>query len=87
MAAKPSLAGATRAELADALRALGLPDREVRMRVAQLWHWIYFQGVTRFDAMLNVGKALRALLAEHYTLDRPEGRGRAGVGRRHPQVG
>ena len=69
--AKPSLAGATRSELADALRGLGLPDREVKMRVAQLWHWIYFQGVTRFDAMLNIGKALRSLLTEHYTLDRP----------------
>jgi 23S rRNA (adenine2503-C2)-methyltransferase len=70
--AKPSLAGATRAELADALRAIGLPEREIKMRVAQLWNWIYFQGVTRFDGMLNVGKALRAALAERYTLDRPE---------------
>ncbi|RYB03902.1 23S rRNA (adenine(2503)-C(2))-methyltransferase RlmN [Lichenibacterium ramalinae] len=71
VSAKPSLAGATRSELADALRGLGLPDREVKMRVAQLWHWMYFQGVTRFDAMLNIGKALRSLLTEHYTLDRP----------------
>ena len=70
--AKPSLAGATRGELADALRALGLPEREIKMRVAQLWNWIYFQGVTRFDGMLNVGKALRAALTECYTLDRPE---------------
>ena len=70
--AKPSLAGATRGELGDALRAIGLPEREIKMRVAQLWNWIYFQGVTRFDGMLNVGKALRAALAEHYTLDRPE---------------
>ncbi len=71
-AAKPSLAGMTRAELAAALAAIGVPEREARMRVAQLWHWIYFQGATRFDAMLNVGKALRARLADHYTLDRPE---------------
>ena len=69
--ARSSLAGMTRVELADVLRGLGLPEREVRMRVAQLWHWIYVQGATRFDAMLNIGKALRAALAERHTLDRP----------------
>ncbi len=42
------------------------------MRVAQLWHWIYFGGVQSFDAMLNVSKVLRATLAQHYTLARPE---------------
>ena len=35
--AKPSLAGATRAELAEALRSLGLAEREINMRAAQLW--------------------------------------------------
>ncbi len=69
---KPSLAGLTRSELSAILCDLGLPDREIKMRVAQLWHWIYFQGVTNFDAMLNIGKPLRALLADRYTLDRPE---------------
>ena len=47
MPEKTSLAGLTRAELADALRALDLPEREIRMRVAQLWHWIYFRGARR----------------------------------------
>ena len=69
--ARSSLAGMTRAELADALRVLDLPEREVKMRVAQLWHWIYLQGATRFDAMLNIGKPLRAKLEERHTLDRP----------------
>jgi 23S rRNA (adenine2503-C2)-methyltransferase len=67
-----SLVGASRTDLAETLRALGLPDREIRMRVSQLWHWIYFQGATSFDAMLNIGKPLRAKLAEAYTLARPE---------------
>ena len=62
----------TRLELNDALLTVGVPDREARMRVAQLWHWIYFQGVTSFDAMLNIGKPLRALLTERYTLERPK---------------
>ncbi len=57
---KPSLAGMTRPELSDALRGVGVSEREAKMRVAQLWHWIYFQGVTSFDDMLNIGKPLRA---------------------------
>ena len=69
--ARPSLVGATRADLARALASVGVPERESRMRVAQLWHWIYFQGATSFDVMLNVSKDLRARLAEAFTLERP----------------
>jgi 23S rRNA (adenine2503-C2)-methyltransferase len=70
--AKPSLVGLTRAQLAEALAAIGVPAREHRMRVGQLWHWIYFHGVSSFDAMLNVSKTMRAQLAEHYSLTRPQ---------------
>jgi 23S rRNA (adenine2503-C2)-methyltransferase len=69
---KPSLVGMTRAELGDALGRLGVPENQRKMRVQQLWHWIYFRGFTAFDAMTSVSKDLRALLADHYTLDRPE---------------
>ena len=70
--AKPSLLGLTRMQLGEQLRALDLPEREIRMRVNQLWNWIYFHGVRDFDAMLNVSKVLRARLADHFTLARPE---------------
>ena len=36
--AKPSLLGLTRAQLAERLRTLDLPEREIRMRVNQLWN-------------------------------------------------
>ncbi len=52
----PSLIGATRADLAEALTGIGVPTREIRMRIAQLWHWIYFRGATSFDDMGNVSK-------------------------------
>ncbi len=71
-APKPSLMGLTRSGLAEALRGIGTPEREIRMRVAQLWHWIYFQGAQNFDVMLNVSKVMRQKLAEHYSLDRPQ---------------
>jgi 23S rRNA (adenine2503-C2)-methyltransferase len=66
-----TLAGATRRELAAALAGIGVPEREIRMRVAQLWHWIYHAGATSFEPMANVSKVLRATLAEHFTLARP----------------
>ncbi|MFN3685464.1 23S rRNA (adenine(2503)-C(2))-methyltransferase RlmN [Salinarimonas sp.] len=72
LAGQPSLVGLTRAELAERLGAIGVPEREQRMRVQQLWHWIYFRGANAFSEMTNVGKGLRAALAEAYTLARPE---------------
>ena len=71
-AGKVSLAGLDRAALADALGAVGVPERQRRMRVAQLWGWLYVRGVTRFDEMSDVSKDLRATLSGAYTLDRPE---------------
>ena len=71
-AAKPSLAGRGRTGLDDALASVGVPERERKMRVAQLWHWIYFRGRRDFDEMSSVSKHLRAKLQEHFTLERPE---------------
>jgi 23S rRNA (adenine2503-C2)-methyltransferase len=70
--AKPSLIGLSRAELGQALSTLGVPEPQRKMRVQQLWHWIYFRGLTDFEVMTSVSKELRAALAEHFTLDRPE---------------
>jgi 23S rRNA (adenine2503-C2)-methyltransferase len=71
-AAKSSLAGMTRAQIGDALRAFGLPDRELRMRTSQLWHWVYFRGARDFGEMLNISKALRAQLDDAFDLRLPE---------------
>ena len=71
-AAKPSLAGLSRMALAAALETIGVPKNQLRMRVGQLWHWIYFRGARDFSEMTNVSKDLRALLAERFTLERPE---------------
>jgi 23S rRNA (adenine2503-C2)-methyltransferase len=69
---KPSLVGLTRAQLAALLGTIGVPEGQRKMRVQQLWHWIYFRGLTSFEAMTSVSKELRAELAQRFTLDRPE---------------
>jgi 23S rRNA (adenine2503-C2)-methyltransferase len=71
-AEKLALIGLSREELGDVLRSLGVPDRQIRMRVAQLWHWLYVRGVSQFGDMLNVSKELREKLAENSTISRPE---------------
>lgn len=70
--AKPTLAGLPRAALAEFLRGQGVPEKEIRMRVGQIWHWLYVRGATGFDEMTNVAKTLRALLDASATLARPE---------------
>jgi 23S rRNA (adenine2503-C2)-methyltransferase len=70
--AKLSLAGLTRDRLQLALAAAGVPEKQLRMRVGQLWSWIYVRGVSTFDDMTDVSKDLRNRLAELYTLDRLE---------------
>jgi 23S rRNA (adenine2503-C2)-methyltransferase len=69
---KPSLIGMTRDDLRGALAALGVADKQLRMRVSQIWAWLYAHGARDFDAMSNVAKDLRDALAAQYTLARLE---------------
>jgi 23S rRNA (adenine2503-C2)-methyltransferase len=69
---KPSLVGLSRAALAEALGGIRVPPAQRKMRVQQIWHWLYVRGVQDFDAMTSVSKELRAQLDAHFTLARPE---------------
>ncbi len=68
----PSLAGMSREELRAALASIGVPERQLRMRVSQLWSWIYVRGAASFEAMTDVSKELRTTLCARYTLERPQ---------------
>ncbi|MGY3547157.1 23S rRNA (adenine2503-C2)-methyltransferase [Bradyrhizobium sp. USDA 4472] len=70
--AKPSLIGLSRTELADRLGEIGVAPAQRKMRVQQLWHWLYFRGAQSFDDMTSISKGIRAELAQHFTVDRPE---------------
>src|SRR6266705_2664769 len=69
---KPSLVGLSRAQLMEALVSIGVPAAQQKMRVQQIWHWLYVRGARGFDEMTSVSKELRAALARHFTLARPE---------------
>ena len=69
---KTNLVGLTREQLRDALIAAGTPERQVKMRLGQVWQWVYHWGVRDFAAMTNLAKDYRSLLANHFTIDLPE---------------
>jgi 23S rRNA (adenine2503-C2)-methyltransferase len=69
---KPTLIGLTRAKLGERLAAIGVPEKALKMRVAQVWHWLYVRGAQSFDEMTNISKDLRLAMAAAFTLDRPE---------------
>ena len=69
---KPNLVGMTRDQLREALMAAGTPESQAKMRVGQVWQWIYHWGVRDFAQMTNLAKEYRALLAEHFVVEVPE---------------
>src|SRR5215475_6658259 len=69
---RDTLIGQGREGLAAHLGQLGMPGRHSRMRVGQLWNWLYVQGATDFAAMTNIAKEFRAELDSSFTLARPE---------------
>lgn len=69
---RPSLVGRTRAGISMALSEIGVPEKELRMRTAQIWNWVYHHGVRDFSEIRNVGKDIKSGLAERFSLDRPE---------------
>src|SRR5882672_6954218 len=69
---RSSLVGLSKPQMREALAGIGLDEREAKMRAAQLWNWIYVNGVTDFERMSNIQKGFRQKLADSFLLDRPE---------------
>jgi 23S rRNA (adenine2503-C2)-methyltransferase len=70
--ARLDLVGRTREELADILCALGEPERSRPMRVRQIWHWLYYQGVADVAKMSSLPTDLRDRLTQFCVVMRPE---------------
>ena len=58
--------------MAKALLDAGTPEKQVKMRVGQVWQWIYHWGVRNFDQMTNLAKSYRELLADSFVIELPE---------------
>ncbi len=69
---RPTLVGLSREDLAAILERVNVPEKQCKMRMRQLWHWIYQRGVVDFAAMTDVSKELRLKLEEAFVIGRPE---------------
>ncbi|QUS35977.1 23S rRNA (adenine(2503)-C(2))-methyltransferase RlmN [Falsirhodobacter algicola] len=69
---RTNIIGLTRPQLHAALMAMGTPERQAKMRVGQVWQWLYHWGVRDFAQMTNLAKDYRAKLAEHFDIVIPE---------------
>ncbi len=67
-----NLIGLTRDQLAEALLEAGTAPKQVKMRVGQLWQWLYQKGVREFDLMTNLSKDYRQMLADKFVIALPE---------------
>ncbi len=67
-----NIVGLTRAALRAALIASGTPEKQAKMRVNQIWQWVYFWGIRDFAAMTNLSRDYRALLADHFVIEVPQ---------------
>ncbi|MEP1586192.1 MAG: 23S rRNA (adenine(2503)-C(2))-methyltransferase RlmN [Tateyamaria sp.] len=67
-----NLVGLTRDAMRDALIVHGTPEKQAKMRVGQIWQWIYQWGVRDFALMTNLSKTYRAELAETFVIEIPE---------------
>ena len=69
---KPNLIGLSREELREVFKKVGVPERQINMRVKQLWNWVYFRGKRNFHEMTNLAKSLQNSLNENYQIDIPK---------------
>src|SRR3546814_18009090 len=74
---RDDLVGRPREGMRAALEEAGLDAKAAKLRGKQIWPWIYHRGVTEFDAMTDIAKAMRPWLTVRLTVG-----GRTGAGAR-----
>jgi len=68
----PNIIGFTREAMRQAFIERGIPEKQAKMRVGQVWAWVYHWGITDFADMTNVSKEIRAMLTRDFVIERPE---------------
>ena len=67
-----NLIGMSRPLLHEKLLEIGTPEKQVKMRVGQIWQWIYQKGARNFSQMTNLSKQYRELLTNNLSIDVPK---------------
>ena len=66
------LIGLPRPRIAELFAEAGLDAKAARLRAKQVFHWLYHRGVTDFEGMTDIAKAMRPWLAGRFVIGRPE---------------
>ncbi|MEN9682343.1 MAG: hypothetical protein RLZZ427_94, partial [Pseudomonadota bacterium] len=66
------LMGLPKARIAELFADAGLDAKAAKLRAKQVYHWLYHRGVTDFEAMTDIAKAMRPWLAERFVIGRPD---------------
>lgn len=69
---KVNIVGQTRDQLRESLLSIGTPEKQAKMRVNQIWQWVYQWGVRDFAEMTNLAKAYRQQLDDNFVIEIPE---------------
>lgn len=69
---KTNLIGLTRDAMRDALIEKGSDAKQAKMRVGQIWQWLYQKGERSFENMTNLAKPYRAWLEDNFSIELPE---------------
>jgi len=67
-----NIVGLSRVALSNILADVGVVEKQRRMRMRQLWHWMYNRGVTDFSAMTDISKDMQRKLDDAFVIARPE---------------
>ena len=67
-----NLIGMSRTIMHEKLLEIGTPEKQVKMRVGQIWQWIYQKGARNFSQMTNLSKQYRELLSNNLKIDVPK---------------
>ena len=67
-----NLIGMSRSLMSERLLGIGTPEKQVRMRVTQIWQWIYQKGIRNFNEMTNLSKSYRDLLIDNFVIEVPQ---------------
>ena len=67
-----NLIGMSRTIMHEKLLEIGTSEKQVKMRVGQIWQWIYQKGARNFSQMTNLSKQYRELLSKNLTIDVPQ---------------
>jgi 23S rRNA (adenine2503-C2)-methyltransferase len=66
------LLGLSRPRIAELFVAAGLEAKPAKLRAKQIYHWIYHRGVSDFEGMTDISKAMRPWLDQRFVIGRPE---------------